>query len=320
MTRKALHPPCLQGRVAPRRSECQDGAALVATRPDDCRRPAYDLSVDLLARMESMRSPAWPAAARAAPRRPFWRSRASFATALPDVELLYIGDPRRPGSDARRRGRHPLRRHLDGKAPPLLGHPERDRPGSDRARHRPVACSSPPFRARRRDGRRRLRQRAATRGCRPAPDAGPDPPAGRHSRPGEPPARALRNTDHRCAARRRSAAFPPGRTVLRGNPVRRRIFEGHADEAVRLLGLEPGVPLVVATGGGTGALGLNRIVAAAAPLLVERCQIVHLTGRGRGVPTTDLGGRYRQTEFLVDEMPTCSPPPTLWSPGPGSAL
>jgi UDP-N-acetylglucosamine--N-acetylmuramyl-(pentapeptide) pyrophosphoryl-undecaprenol N-acetylglucosamine transferase len=99
------------------------------------------------------------------------------------------------------------------------------------------------------------------------------------------------------------ASFPRGRTVLRGNPVRPRILEGRRDEAVRLLGLEPDLPLLLVTGGGTGALGLNRLVAAAAPALVERCQTVHLTGRGRRVPAADVGSRYRQIEFLVEEMP-----------------
>ena len=99
------------------------------------------------------------------------------------------------------------------------------------------------------------------------------------------------------------AAFPQGRTTLRGNPVRPRILDGRREEAIRMLALEPDAPLVLVTGGGTGALGLNRLVAAAAPRLVEHCQIVHLTGRGRGVPSDDLGGRYRQYEFLVEEMP-----------------
>lgn len=98
-------------------------------------------------------------------------------------------------------------------------------------------------------------------------------------------------------------AFPAGRTVLRGNPVRRRILEGSASEGFRLLGLDPTVPLVLVTGGGTGALGLNRIVAEAAPRLVQRCQVLHLTGVGRGVPVPDLGPRYHQREFLVSEMP-----------------
>jgi UDP-N-acetylglucosamine--N-acetylmuramyl-(pentapeptide) pyrophosphoryl-undecaprenol N-acetylglucosamine transferase len=98
-------------------------------------------------------------------------------------------------------------------------------------------------------------------------------------------------------------AFPAGRTTLRGNPVRPRVLAGAAAEGFRLFGLDPVVPLLLVTGGGTGALGLNRIVAQAAPMLAEFCQIIHLTGRGRGVPTADLGPRYQQHEMIVGEMP-----------------
>jgi UDP-N-acetylglucosamine--N-acetylmuramyl-(pentapeptide) pyrophosphoryl-undecaprenol N-acetylglucosamine transferase len=95
--------------------------------------------------------------------------------------------------------------------------------------------------------------------------------------------------------------FPAGRTSLVGNPVRPTVMDGDANRARSRFGLEPGVPLVLVTGGGTGALGLNRLVATAAPRLVDRCQLVHLTGRGRGV-SAEAGQRYRQIEFVTDEM------------------
>ena len=97
-----------------------------------------------------------------------------------------------------------------------------------------------------------------------------------------------------------SLAHFPKRALVTGNPVRREILS--ADPA-RGRPLEPDVPLVVVTGGGTGALGLNRLVAAAAPRLVETMQVVHLTGRGRGVPAVTDSPRYRAVEFLVDELP-----------------
>jgi len=97
--------------------------------------------------------------------------------------------------------------------------------------------------------------------------------------------------------------FPRGRSALRGNPVRPQIVDGRPEEAIRLLNLDPSLPILVVTGGGTGALGLNRIVTSSAPAFVGFCQVVHLTGRGRGVPTPDLGARYQQHEFLVEEMP-----------------
>lgn len=97
-------------------------------------------------------------------------------------------------------------------------------------------------------------------------------------------------------------AFPRRRTVVRGNPVRRRVLEGSAERGFARLGFDSALPLVLVTGGGTGALGLNRIVAAAAPRLIGHAQVLHLTGRGRGVETGDLGPRYQQREFLVEEM------------------
>ena len=58
---------------------------------------------------------------------------------------------------------------------------------------------------------------------------------------------------------------------------------------------------MLVTGGGTGALRLNEIAVGAARDLVERCQVIHLTGAGKG--NQDLSHpRYHQYEFLVDEM------------------
>lgn len=99
------------------------------------------------------------------------------------------------------------------------------------------------------------------------------------------------------------AHFPRGRTEVTGNPVRQEVLHAQPDEALRALGLDADLPIVVITGGGTGALSLNRIAAAAAPTLVDRAQVVHLTGRGRGVSSLTSSPRYRQIEFLVAEMP-----------------
>jgi UDP-N-acetylglucosamine--N-acetylmuramyl-(pentapeptide) pyrophosphoryl-undecaprenol N-acetylglucosamine transferase len=98
------------------------------------------------------------------------------------------------------------------------------------------------------------------------------------------------------------AHFPARKTKVTGNPVRREILQGRREEAMRIFGLQEGLPVILATGGGTGALGLNRLIAQAAPLLTERCQLLHITGRGKQVEVPDLGHRYQQMEFLVEEM------------------
>src|SRR5437763_3354016 len=92
------------------------------------------------------------------------------------------------------------------------------------------------------------------------------------------------------------AHCPRGRTTVTGNPVREEILCADPAVAYARLGLEPQVPVVVITGGGTGALGLNRLVAAAAPRLLEAAQVVHLTGAGRGVPAETNSERYRAVE------------------------
>jgi UDP-N-acetylglucosamine--N-acetylmuramyl-(pentapeptide) pyrophosphoryl-undecaprenol N-acetylglucosamine transferase len=99
-----------------------------------------------------------------------------------------------------------------------------------------------------------------------------------------------------------AAHFRGARTEVTGNPVRAEVLGADGRLAFEQLRLEPGLPLIVATGGGTGAVGLNRIVAAAAGRLMASCQIVHLTGRGRGVPAP-AADRYQQYEFLVEELP-----------------
>lgn len=99
------------------------------------------------------------------------------------------------------------------------------------------------------------------------------------------------------------AHFPRRRTVVTGNPVRAAIHAADPAKAFATFGLEPGLPLVVVTGGGTGALSLNQLVAATAPRLIQQAQVVHLTGRGRGVPSHVESPRYQTREFVTDEMP-----------------
>ncbi|MCC7103506.1 MAG: glycosyltransferase [Chloroflexi bacterium] len=96
--------------------------------------------------------------------------------------------------------------------------------------------------------------------------------------------------------------FPPARTRLAGCLVREAVLRGSAEDARANWQLDPSAPLVLVTGGGTGALGLNRLIVEALPLLLERCSVVHLTGRGRAVPASLDSPRYRAVEFVTGEM------------------
>jgi UDP-N-acetylglucosamine--N-acetylmuramyl-(pentapeptide) pyrophosphoryl-undecaprenol N-acetylglucosamine transferase len=96
--------------------------------------------------------------------------------------------------------------------------------------------------------------------------------------------------------------FPRRKTAVTGNPVRREILGASRVEGLRIFGFSGDLPVVLVTGGGTGAMGINRLVAEAAPSLVAGCQILHVTGRGKGVSVPAVGPRYKQVEFLAEEM------------------
>ncbi len=98
------------------------------------------------------------------------------------------------------------------------------------------------------------------------------------------------------------AHFSRKKAIVTGNPVREEIVTGNRGEGLRLFGLRDDLPVVLATGGGTGAVGLNRLVAGAMPFLSGKCQILHVTGRGKQVEVPDPGERYRQVEFLAEGM------------------
>jgi UDP-N-acetylglucosamine--N-acetylmuramyl-(pentapeptide) pyrophosphoryl-undecaprenol N-acetylglucosamine transferase len=96
--------------------------------------------------------------------------------------------------------------------------------------------------------------------------------------------------------------FPSRKARVTGNPVREEILCGNRDRALQRFGFRPDQPVLLVTGGGTGALGLNRLVAGAAPLLSPDYQIIHVTGKGKAVEAPGAGPCYRQVEFLVEEM------------------
>lgn len=109
-------------------------------------------------------------------------------------------------------------------------------------------------------------------------------------------------------AARRTVALPESLASLRsrggrvvGNPVRSEICAGDPARARAAFELEADLPVVLVTGGGTGALRLNQVALKAAHELASDCQVVHLTGAGRS-PGAWSHPNYRQREFVSGEM------------------
>ncbi|MGQ4807633.1 UDP-N-acetylglucosamine--N-acetylmuramyl-(pentapeptide) pyrophosphoryl-undecaprenol N-acetylglucosamine transferase [Candidatus Entotheonellaceae bacterium PAL068K] len=86
-----------------------------------------------------------------------------------------------------------------------------------------------------------------------------------------------------------------------GPVVRPEIAGGSAAKANAQFHLTPHKSVLLVTGGGQGALGINRAVERVLPFWLERFQVVHLTGKSH--PGADLRHRdYHAIPFVSDGM------------------
>jgi len=110
-----------------------------------------------------------------------------------------------------------------------------------------------------------------------------------------------------------AAAFPSGKVVVTGNPIRPELHAGRRERAFQRFGLDPTAPLTYVTGGALGAHRVNRVVGAALAPLLEVTQLVHQSGdnihgdlawlRGKaGRLPPPLGARYRAVAYVGEEL------------------
>lgn len=94
------------------------------------------------------------------------------------------------------------------------------------------------------------------------------------------------------------------KTEVIGTPVREEIFHGQPSEArlflKKIFGRAPAenLPTVLAMGGSLGAASLNTLIGDSLPELTKFCQVIHLTGKGKGTRSVD---QPRKTHAAVHE-------------------
>jgi UDP-N-acetylglucosamine--N-acetylmuramyl-(pentapeptide) pyrophosphoryl-undecaprenol N-acetylglucosamine transferase len=101
------------------------------------------------------------------------------------------------------------------------------------------------------------------------------------------------------------------RAVVTGNPIRPAVLNGNPAKGLAAYGLDPAVPLVLVTGGASGAQQVNRLLAGMMPDLLQHCQVVHQCGSlghtemqqvAHRLPA-QVAHRYHVIDFIHDELP-----------------
>jgi UDP-N-acetylglucosamine--N-acetylmuramyl-(pentapeptide) pyrophosphoryl-undecaprenol N-acetylglucosamine transferase len=101
------------------------------------------------------------------------------------------------------------------------------------------------------------------------------------------------------------------RAVVTGNPVRPEVLAGDRTRGLTGYGQDAQPPLVLVTGGATGALQVNDLVAAILPDVLQYCYLLHQSGqygfaRAREAAAAlpePLALRYRVVDYIHDELP-----------------
>ena len=114
-----------------------------------------------------------------------------------------------------------------------------------------------------------------------------------------------------CArfARRIAATFPEcakalgDKAVFTGTPMRPALFEGSRERGLALCGFSGNKPVLMMMGGSLGAQSVNKALREALPRLLEKTDVLHITGKGNLDESLQSLPGYTQFEFLSDDLP-----------------
>lgn len=97
--------------------------------------------------------------------------------------------------------------------------------------------------------------------------------------------------------------LPADKAVLTGSPIRRELFSGNAENAIRLCNFKDhSKPVLIIIGGSLGSKIVNEAVRKVLPELLEKFYVIHLCGKGN--LDNSLSGTigYAQFEYASSEL------------------
>lgn len=90
--------------------------------------------------------------------------------------------------------------------------------------------------------------------------------------------------------------------IYTGTPLRDELFTGTKEGGLARFHFDGKKPVLMVTGGSSGAQAVNEAVRTALPRLLPDFDVLHLCGKGNLDPACDKYSGYRQVEYLTDGM------------------
>jgi UDP-N-acetylglucosamine--N-acetylmuramyl-(pentapeptide) pyrophosphoryl-undecaprenol N-acetylglucosamine transferase len=105
-----------------------------------------------------------------------------------------------------------------------------------------------------------------------------------------------------CCTFPEAAKLAGAKGLYTGTPIRPEILEGDRQKGLKQFGFREGIPVIMVTGGSSGAQAINEAVYGALGKLTENFQVLHLCGPGNFNPSVEGSSNYVQLEYLNEEM------------------
>lgn len=105
-----------------------------------------------------------------------------------------------------------------------------------------------------------------------------------------------------CCTFPEAAKLAGAKGLYTGTPIRPEILSGDREKGLKRFGFKDGIPVIMVTGGSSGAQAINEAVYGALGRLTECFQVLHLCGPGNFNTAFEGTGNYMQVEYLDEEM------------------
>lgn len=105
-----------------------------------------------------------------------------------------------------------------------------------------------------------------------------------------------------CCTFPEAVKYARGKGVHTGTPIRPEVLSGSREAGLSRFGFTRNLPVLMVTGGSSGAQAINECVRAALPALTQTFQVLHLCGKGNLSAEHEGAANYRQVEYLNEEM------------------